>query len=85
MAPQKYTEQNFEEHIEEHLLKSGYQKRLPEDFSKELCLIPDDVIGFIQTTQPKQYENLQKQYGADTDEKLLYRVADEIHKNGTLG
>lgn len=28
MAPQKYTEQNFEEHIEEHLLNSGYQKRL---------------------------------------------------------
>jgi type I restriction enzyme R subunit len=84
MAPQKYTEQNFEEHIEEHLLKSGYQKRLPEDYSKELCLIPDDVIGFIKATQPKQYENLQKQYGAETDETLLYHIADEIHKNGTL-
>jgi len=84
MTPQKYTEQNFEEHIEEQLLSSGYKKREPEEYDVGMCLIPEDVLGFIKATQPKPYENLEKQYGAETDEKLLYRVADEIYKNGTL-
>ena len=39
MTPQKYTEQNFEEQIEEHLLGSGYVKRKPTDYDKNLCLI----------------------------------------------
>ena len=84
MTPQEYTEQNFEEHIEEHLLASGYQKRLAEEYNRDMCLLPDDVLGFIKATQPKQYENLEKQYGADTDEKLLYNLANQIHKNGAL-
>lgn len=45
MTPQKSTEQNFEEHIEEHLLNSGYQKRQPEEYNVDMCLIPDDVMG----------------------------------------
>ena len=84
MTPIKYTEQNFEEHIEEHLLSSRYQKRLPEEYNKDMCLLSEDVLGFIKATQPKQYENLEKQYGADTDEKFLYNLADQIHKNGAL-
>ena len=83
MTP-KYTEQNFEEHIEEHLLVSGYQKQSTEAYNKELCLLPADMLEFIKATQPKQYENLEKQYGADTDEKLLYNLANQIHKNGAL-
>jgi len=84
MTPQKYTEQNFEEHIEEYLLDSGYKKRLPEEYNKDMCLIFEDVLGFIKATQPKEYENVEKQYGAETDEKLLYDLTNQIHKNGTL-
>jgi len=84
MTPQKYTEQDFEEHIEENLLASGYQKRKPEEYSVDMCLIPEDVLGFIKATQPKAYEKLEKQYGSDTDGKLLYRLAQEVHKYGTL-
>ncbi len=84
MAPQTYKEQDFEEHIEEYLLKSDYQKRYSENFNKDLCLIPDEVVQFIQSSQPKEYEKLQKQYGADTSDKLCYRIAKEISQKGTL-
>jgi len=84
MQPQTYKEQDFEEHIEQYLLKSGYQKRYSEDYNKDLCLIPDEVIQFIQSSQPKEYEKLQKQYGADTSDKLCYRLAKEISQKGTL-
>lgn len=79
-----YTEQDFEEHIEEHLLNSGYVKGISDDFDRELCLIKADVLNFILDTQPKEYEKLQKQYGSSTEEKLFYRLSNEIHSRGTL-
>lgn len=84
MTPLSYKERDFEEHIEEHLLNSGYQKRPPEDYDKELCLIPDEVIHFIKSTQPKEYERLQMQYGTDTPNKLCYRISQEIRNHGSL-
>jgi len=82
--PKSYKEQDFEDHIEEYLLASGYHKRLPEDYDRELCLIPDEVITFIKATQPDEYEALEKQYGADTPDKLVYRLSRDIIKHGTL-
>ena len=81
-----YTEQAFEEHIEEHLLKSNYTKVDPIDYDKELCLIPSEVIRFIKSTQPEEYEELQTQYGDQTDRKLCQRLSVEIGKprQGTL-
>lgn len=79
-----YREMNFEEHIESHLLGSGYRKRAPEEYDKALCLIPDEVIQFIQATQPKEFEKLEKQYGAETSPKLLDRIAREVGKYGVL-
>jgi len=81
---QKVTERKFEEHIEDHLLNSGYHKRRPEDYDKDLCLIHEEVIRFIQATQSKDYEKLQRQYGADTPNKLCYRLSKDIRNKGTL-
>ncbi len=84
MTPQSYLEKDFEEHIEEHLLDSNYHKRLPEDYDKDLYLIPDEVIHFIKSSQPDEYENLVKQYGNATPQKICYRLSEEIKKWGTL-
>ena len=61
MTSLSYLEQDFEEHIEQHLLSSGYHSRLPSEYDKEQCLIPAEVIKFIQTSQSKEYEKLQIQ------------------------
>ena len=79
-----YREMDFEEHIESHLLNSGYRKRAPEEYDKALCLIPDEVLQFIQATQPQAFEKLEKQYGLDTSPKLLERIAREVGKYGVL-
>ena len=84
MTPPHYTEQKFEEHIESHLLDSGYFKRKPTDYDKDLCLIPDEVIKFIKTSQPNEYKKIQKQYGKNTDTKLCLRLSKEIAKRGSL-
>ena len=79
-----YTERNFEDHIEYELVESGYQKRKTDSYDKDLCSIPEDLIGFIKDTQPKQYEKLENQYGPQTEEKLLKRISDEIEKRGLI-
>ena len=79
-----YTERKFEDHIEYELVESGYKKRKTESYDKDLCSIPEDLIGFIKDTQPKQYEKLENQYGPQTEEKLLKRISDEIEKRGLI-
>jgi type I restriction enzyme R subunit len=83
-------EKHFEEHIVQYLTKTA-QPEFPEytekdnsSYDKELCLIPEDVIGFIKDTQPKKYEALLQQYGVKTDAKIVERVAESLNKNKTL-
>jgi len=62
----------------------GYRKRLAQDYDRGLCLIPDDLVDFVIGTQPKEWEKLKLQHGAETRERFLKRVASEIDKRGTL-
>ena len=80
----KYTEEKFEDHIEAHLNQSGYQSLLSSDYDKSLCLIPNEMLQFIKSTQPKEYQKLERQYGADTSTKLRDRVSREIDRRGVL-
>ncbi len=84
MTTKHYTERNFEEHIEEYLLVSGYHSRQPGDYDKTLCLIPAELLTFIQSSQPQAYQQLEKQFGPDTPTKLAERLATEVNKRGTL-
>jgi len=84
MTPKNYTEQDFEEHLEEHLVSSGYSSLDHTTYDKILCLIPSQLIGFIQETQPKILEKLESQYGSETEEKLIKRVSNEIENRGII-
>ena len=84
MSPQHPTEKKFEDHIESHFLKSGYDKLTTDSYHKELCLVESKVKGFIMDTQPKIYKKLQLQYGDDTDSKLTKRISSEIEKRGVI-
>lgn len=80
------SEKNFEAQIE-HVLRNthGYQKRDSLDhYDPKLCLNPQDVIDFIYTTQPKQWEKLKRVYGEDAKQKFLWRLSEQIEKRGTL-
>ena len=57
----RYTEQNFEDHIEQHLNQSDYRSLQPTDYDKSLCLIPNETLKFIQDTQPDVYQRLERQ------------------------
>lgn len=84
MTPKNYLEQDFEEHIEEHLVQSGYTSSDSSIYDKTLCIIPAQLIGFIQETQPKTKEKLELQYGSETEKKLIKRVSSEIENRGVI-
>ena len=79
-----YTEENFEEHIEAHLNQSKYRSLKASNYDRELCLIPSETLRFIQLTQPLEYQKLERQYGADTSQKLLDRISKQIERRGVL-
>ena len=79
-----YTEQRFEEHIEHHLNQSGYWSLQSADYDKSLCLIPDEVLQFIQDTQPKEYLKLKRQSDGEIPLKLLNRISREIEHRGVV-
>ena len=79
-----YTEQNFEDHIEQHLNRSRYRSLQAATYDRSLCLIPNETLQFIQDTQPEVYQRLERQYSAETPTKLLDRVSREITRRGVL-
>jgi len=84
MTAKNYLEQDFEEHIEECLVSSGYSSIAPITYDKKLCLVDTQLLGFIKKTQPETLEKLELQYGSETDNKLIKRVSSEIEKRGVI-
>ena len=78
------SEKDFESYIENHLLKNGYQKRDADFYDRTNCLYKDDFIDFVKDTQPKEFEKLQRAYGDNVEENLIYRLDKEIIRKGTL-
>lgn len=62
----------------------GYLRRSTKKYDRELCLLPQDVIDFIQATQPKEWAKLTVHHGAETREKFLKRLSQELDKRGAL-
>ena len=77
-------EKRFEEHIEDHLKTVGYSTLHFSGYDRNLCLIRDQVINFIRSTQPEQWGRLQEIYDVDTENKVLARVSSEISKRGII-
>jgi len=65
-------------------LSGGYRRREPADYDKAQCLIPEEVLGFLYATQPKEWAKMQQTHGAEAKNVLLKRLASEIHQRGTL-
>ncbi len=65
-------------------LPGSFHKRRPEDYDRNLCLIPADVLDFLLATQPKEWTKLKQHYGADVKPRFLGRLSREIARRGAL-
>ena len=71
-------EKDLEAIIEQSLIDRGYGKRTQTDYDTARCLIPNDVIRFIQRTQAETWEQLKTHHGDATETEFLNYLASEI-------
>ena len=79
-----YSEENFENTIAEALLTNGYNQHSSSYYHPSLCLVPKNVLDFIYTTQPDEWDRFKRMYGADAKDRFLKRLSHEISRRGTL-
>jgi type I restriction enzyme R subunit len=81
-----HKEFNFEDEICDHLGANGwlYSSGDAANYDKTRALYPADLIDWIKSTQPKEWEALSKTHGAAASEALLSRVRDTLNKSGTV-
>ena len=81
-----HTEINLEVEICEHLAAHGWHYT-PGDaakYDRTLALYPDDLLAWVQTSQPKAWQALVKLHGEHAARSLSERVRTVIEQAGTI-
>ena len=68
-------EANFEAFIVDRLTESGWLEGEHGRYDRARALYPEDVIGWIQDSQPEKWEKLARVHGADAERVVLDRLA----------
>jgi type I restriction enzyme, R subunit len=79
-----HTETAFEQVIEAYLLSHGYASLSPKKFDCDRALFPEIAIDFIQQTQPKEWERLEKLHGDNTAPQILTDLSKWLDTYGSL-
>jgi len=81
-----HKEVNFEAEICEHLAANGwlYAQGDAASYDRARALFPPDVLAWVQATQPKAWDILEKNHGAQAADVLLGRLRDSLNQRGTL-
>ena len=54
------------------------------NYDRALALFPPDVLAWVQQAQPKAWEALTKNHGAQAGDVLLARLREQMNSRGTL-
>lgn len=84
MAQGVHTEEAFEAVIEAHLLGHGYESAAPDDYDREMALLPETVLAFIKTTQPKTWAKLRGMHKDALGSLLLAALCKVLDQRGSL-
>jgi type I restriction enzyme R subunit len=81
-----HKEISFETEICEHLAAHRwlYSEGDAAGYDRARALFPADVLAWVQATQPKAWDILTKNHGAQAGEVLLARLRDQLDQRGTL-
>jgi type I restriction enzyme R subunit len=78
-------EKAFETYIEDVLLnRSGWKRGTVDEWDKQNALFPQRIFEFLETTQPKLWESMQKLHGAGLEAMLIQALVKELEVKGTL-
>lgn len=78
-----HSEASFETVCEEYLLANGYIK-VGSKYDTQKGIFPEEVIGFIQATQPTEWNKLEALHGVKTSEQILTDLCKWMDSYGSL-
>src|SRR5690554_6386856 len=64
--------------------QGGYTEGNAPDYSPELGMCKDEVIKFLQESQPKRWEKISAIHHADADTRVIQRLHKELDLRDTL-
>jgi type I restriction enzyme, R subunit len=81
-----HKEVHFEVEIAEHLAAHGwvYEEGVSGQYDRARALFSEDVIAWVQESQPEAWQALAKGHGLSADARLLERLRDQLDTRGTL-
>ncbi len=80
----KHTEARFEDAIELALVRTGYEKRMPNSYDRRTWMFPADVIAYVRTSQPKKWQSLVDLQGNAAESVLIDALVKELAAKGSL-
>ncbi len=79
------TENTFETALVQSLLEQGgYTLGNAPDYSPSLGMFKEEVIHFLQNSQPKRWAKIAAIHGANTHERVIQRLYKELDLRGSL-
>ncbi len=81
-----HREISFEAEICDHLAEQGWLHAAGDAalYDRSRALFPRDIVTWVQESQPKAWETLQKNHGASAEAMLLDRIRKQLDERGTL-
>ncbi|HDV5696854.1 TPA: type I restriction endonuclease subunit R [Legionella pneumophila] len=81
----KHKEIRFEEAIEQYLTEyGGYVQGDAKAFDPQKALFPNDIISFIEKSQPTKWQAIQSFHGIKADAVLIDSLCKELSSKGML-
>ncbi|MCE1180871.1 MAG: hypothetical protein LWW81_00965, partial [Rhodocyclales bacterium] len=74
------SERIFQDDILRQLQAHGWLLGSSDKYHRALALYPEDVLGFVQSTQPTQWERFCANHPRDSEQKFLELVASQLVK-----
>jgi type I restriction enzyme R subunit len=78
------SEKAFEDAIETVLLGFGFRKHNSKNFDQERAIFPEEAVGFIRNTQPKEWAKLEALHGDKTAERVVEALCKWMDTHGVL-
>lgn len=79
-----HQEKHFEAYIVARLREQGWQVGETSGYDTEYALYPDDLVSWLEASQPEKWAKFQKDHPADPPSALMDRVAKTLERDGTV-
>lgn len=73
-------ERIFQDEMISQLCENGWISGKPDGYDRQRALYLQDVLTFVQTTQPKAWEKLARVYPQDTERHFLDALLKQLNK-----